>query len=276
MKPSGQGVSRQPLVSIITIVFNGAAVIRETMESVLHQTYRDLEYIVIDGGSSDGTTDILREYDRRSVDWISEPDNGISDAFNKGIKRARGEIIGLLNAGDRYEPDTVRQVVDAFRANAGVGVVCGAVQFWRGKQKEYRCESVPELLEREMTVAHPTCFVRADLYRQVGGFSPDYKLAMDYELLLRIKQRGARFVALDHVLANMQHDGVSEENWKAALRETHRARTEVLDKSIFTSPWYYHFLSWKRGIRITLERLGWDAPLRLYRSRIAWVKKKKS
>lgn len=275
MKPSGPGVSRQPLVSIVTIVLNGEGVVRETVESVLRQTYPDVEYIVIDGGSSDGTTAILREYDARSVDWISESDKGISDAFNKGINRARGEIIGLLNAGDWYEPDTVKQVVEAFGANPEVGVVCGAVQFWRGKQKEYRCESVPELLEREMTVAHPTCFVRADLYRQAGGFSPEYKLAMDYELLLRLKHRGANFVALDQVLTNMQHDGVSEENWKAALRETHRARTEVLDKSFFTSPWYYRFLRWKRGLRITFERLGWDAPLRFYRSRLAWVKKKK-
>jgi glycosyltransferase involved in cell wall biosynthesis len=270
-----QGGPGHPLVSIITIVFNGESSIRQTIDSVLRQSYDSIEYIVIDGGSHDGTVSIIREYDAKIDYWQSEPDKGISDAFNKGIGAARGEFIGLVNAGDWYETDTVKRVVEIFLAEPEVGVVCGVLQFWRGLQREYLCRSVPALLEREMTVTHPTCFVRASLYHHCGLFATDYKFAMDYELLLRFKRQGGKFLSLESVLANMQHDGVSEENWKRALRETHRARVEILDASFFTSKGYYYFLMVKRQVRILLERLEWNQLIRLYRSRLALVKKTK-
>ena len=273
--PRKRSDAEHPLVSIITIVLNGESSIRQTIESVLDQHYEVIEYLVIDGGSSDNTVSILREYDSQIDFWQSEPDKGISDAFNKGIRVAQGDIIGLLNAGDWYETDTVQRVVETFLAHRGVGVVCGSLQFWKGVQREYRCCSVPRLLGREMTVTHPTCFVRAELYRSLGLFATDYKLAMDYELLLRFKQQGVRFVSLDSVLANMQHDGVSEENWKRALQETHRARCELLESSLYTSRSYYCFLLVKRQLRIFLEKLGWSSLLKLYRSRLAPVKKTK-
>lgn len=273
--PRKRSDAEHPLVSIITIVLNGESSIRQTIESVLDQHYEVIEYLVIDGGSSDNTVSILREYDSQIDFWQSEPDKGISDAFNKGIRVAQGDIIGLLNAGDWYETDTVQRVVETFLAHRGVGVVCGSLQFWKGAQREYRCCSVPRLLGREMTVTHPTCFVRAELYRSLGLFATDYKLAMDYELLLRFKQQGVRFVSLDSVLANMQHDGVSEENWKRALQETHRARCELLESSLYTSRSYYCFLLVKRQLRIFLEKLGWSSLLKLYRSRLAPVKKTK-
>jgi len=268
-------MSERPLVSIITIVYNGETDIRQTMDSVLQQSYEPVEYIVIDGGSTDATVSILEEYDSQLSFWESARDKGISDAFNKGITIANGEIIGLVNAGDWYEPNTIEVVVDTFLAEKEVGIVCGALQFWKGSSLEYLCSSVPELLEREMSITHPSCFVRTTLYRQFGMFSLDYNLAMDYELLLRLKTNGVVFVSLDHVLANMQHDGISEENWKKALQETHRARTELLEDSFFSTIWYYYFLTLKRGIRIVLEKLGLDGLLHFYRSRLALVKKTK-
>jgi glycosyltransferase involved in cell wall biosynthesis len=269
-------LSAQPLVTLITIVLNGEKDIRRTMDSVLEQSYKSIEYIVIDGGSTDSTVSVLEEYDSRLTFWESKKDKGISDAFNRGIKIASGEIIGLINSGDWYESSAVEQVVDAFQAEKEVGVVCGALQFWKGNSKEYLCSSVPGLLEREMSITHPTCFVRTELYRQFGPFSLEYKLAMDYELLLRLKTNGAVIVSLDHVLANMLHDGISEENWKKALLETHKARTELLGDSFFSTIWYYYFLTVKRGIRILLERLGLDGLLHFYRNRLALVKKTKS
>jgi len=271
-----QQISGRPLVSIVTIVFNGEKDIRQTMDSVLQQSYESVEYIVIDGGSTDATVSILEEYDSQLSFWESAPDKGISDAFNKGIKIASGEIIGLINAGDWYEPNTIEGVVNTFLAGKEVGVVCGALQFWKGSSLEYLCSSVPKLLEREMSITHPTCFVRTTLYRRLGMFSLDYNLAMDYELLLRLKTNGVIFVSLDNVLANMQHDGISEEHWKKALQETHRARTELLEDSFFSTIWYYYFLTLKRGIRIVLEKLGLDGLLHFYRSRLALVKKTKS
>ncbi|MBU1986032.1 MAG: glycosyltransferase, partial [Proteobacteria bacterium] len=143
-----QGGPGHPLVSIITIVFNGESSIRQTIDSVLRQSYDPIEYIVIDGGSRDGTVSIIREYDAKIAYWQSEPDKGISDAFNKGIRAARGEIIGLVNAGDWYEVDTVKRVVENFLAEPEVGVICGGIQFWKGLKREYLCHSVPALLER--------------------------------------------------------------------------------------------------------------------------------
>lgn len=270
-----EGTNAHPLVSIVTIVCNGEGHIRQTIDSVLSQTYSPVEYIIIDGGSEDGTVSILREYEERVDFWQSETDAGVSDAFNKGIAAARGEFIGFINGGDWYEADTVQRVVDAFFANKEVGVVCGALQFWRAGERQYLCQCVPQLLEREMTVTHPTCFVRAELYHRFGLFSTDYTLAMDYELLLRLKRRGAEFLAMSSVLANMQHDGVSEENWKGALLETHKARTALLDNSFYASRGYYYFLVVKRGLRIVFEKLGWDGLLRFYRGKLALVKKSK-
>jgi len=271
-----QGGPGHPLVSIITIVFNGESSIRQTIESVLRQSYDSIEYIVIDGGSLDSTVSIIREYDEKIDYWQSEPDDGISDAFNKGIGVARGELIGLVNAGDWYEVGTVKRVVETFLAEQEVGVVCGALQFWKGQKREYLCHSVPQILEHEMAVTHPTCFVRASLYHHFGLFATDYKFAMDYELLLRFKLQGVKFLALKSVLANMQHDGVSEANWKRALQETHRARGELLDDFFFTSKGYYRFLIVKRQVRILMERLEWNQIIRIYRSRLALVKKNKS
>jgi glycosyltransferase involved in cell wall biosynthesis len=270
------GLPNAPLVSIITVVHNGEKEIRQTLESVLTQDYAPLEYIVIDGASDDGTVAVLQQYNDRIDYWHSEPDAGISDAFNKGIRQARGEIIGMINCGDWYEAGAVGRVVRAFEQNPEAGVVCGTLQYRRGEERAYLCRSVPHLLERDMTVTHPTCFVRRDLFDRFGLYSPRYRLAMDYELLLRLKRNGTVFLALDAVLANMRHSGASESNWRRALEETHQARTELTGSSFFAGRAYFMFLVAKRSCRIVLERLGLDCLLRFYRQRLALVKKFKA
>ena len=264
-----------PLVSIITIVLNGEEVLRKTIESIINQSYPLIEYIIIDGGSTDKTVDIIKEYDTRIAYWSSAHDKGISDAFNKGITQAHGEVIGLLNAGDWYEIDTVQNVINAFTKSQNIDVVCGALQFWREGKREYLCQSEPELLERDMSITHPTCFLTRNLYNSVGVYSNEYQYAMDYELLLRVRNSGASFLALEKTLANMPHDGLSEVNWKAALYETHRARRKILKNSFFTTSLYYYFLYSKRQIRVLLEHLKWDAVIRTYRAKFALVKKTK-
>src|SRR5258705_5340519 len=100
-----------PLVSIITIVYNGEKYIEDSIRSVINQSYKNIEYIIIDGGSSDNTVSIIKKYEKQIAFWISEKDKGISDAFNKGIAKATGEIIGILNSDDWYERDTVAKAV---------------------------------------------------------------------------------------------------------------------------------------------------------------------
>ncbi len=270
-----QRSSERPLVSIITIVLNGEVLIEKTIESVLGQSYQNIEYVIIDGGSKDGTVEIIKKYSSQLSYWHSETDNGISDAFNKGIRQAQGEIIGLLNAGDWYEFDAVERIVEAFREAEKTDIVCGSLQFWKGDQREYLCQSVPRLLDADMSVTHPTCFLRAELYRKMGLFSNDYKYAMDYELLLRMKNGGAVFLSLDYTLTNMLHEGISETNWQAALRETHRARCTILKRSFFTTSLYYYFVYMKRRLRFFLERTQFTGFIKFYRNRIALVRKTK-
>ena len=122
----------QPVVSIITVTLNAAETLDRTIQSVINQTYKNLEYIVIDGGSKDRTPEIIAEYNHRIDQWISEPDHGISDAFNKGISCAKGEIVGILNASDWYELDAVSTVTQVFNQNPDINVVCGWLQYFGG------------------------------------------------------------------------------------------------------------------------------------------------
>ena len=276
---SGMGdtvLQKNPLVSIVTVVLNDEMGISKTIESVLQQKYEPIEYIVIDGGSTDGTLDKVRSYADKIDFWVSEQDQGISEAFNKGIRAAHGNFIGLINAGDWYEPDAVEQIVKTFSVHPETGVVCGALQFWSGEEKEYACQSEPNLLEKDMTVTHPTCFVRADLYEQHGLFDESYRYAMDYKLLLGLKVQSVPFISLRSVLTNMQHAGSSESNWKDALKETHRARMELLPGAFVATKWYYLFIKTKRNIRLFMQKFGWEQPIAFYRSRMALVKKNKA
>lgn len=208
-------------VSVVTIVRNGAATLPRALESV-HSQDIDVEHVVVDGDSSDGTQELLAN-DKSIGLWVSEADHGISDAFNKGIALSRGEIIGLLNSDDWYEPGAIRAVLEKMQ-ETGADVVCGDLQYWKDGQRTYLASSEPEQLSRGMTVGHPTVFVRRDCYRRHGLFRPDFKLAMDYEWLLRAKVAGARFAAIDRCIANMQGGGIGDRRWRDSQREVARAR----------------------------------------------------
>lgn len=193
------------------------------MDSVLSQDFPGIEYVIVDGGSKDGTLDILRAYQSRIGLWISEADGGISDAFNKGIALSRGEIVGLLNSDDWYEPGAIGAVV-AQMQRAGADIACGRLQYWDGDRRTYLVQSDPAKLKHGMTVGHPTVFVRRECYLKHGLFRLDFRLAMDYEWLLRAKAAGARFVVVDRCLANMQGGGVGDRRWRNSQREVARAR----------------------------------------------------
>lgn len=193
------------------------------MASVLSQNYPNLEYIIIDGGSTDGTLDIIHQYESQISYWVLEPDKGISDAFNKGIAKATGVIIGILNADDWYEPNTFHLVA----GNCQNGdVLHGKIQYWRTNQKDYFAEENHELLSKEMTIHHPTVFVKKTVYDRFGTFKVDFRYAMDYEMLLRFVLRGAHFYYVPEILANMSFAGTSDRNWDKAIKESKKAKLE--------------------------------------------------
>jgi len=232
--------SDAPLISIVTAVHNGSDKIEKTMASVSGQDYERVQYIVIDAGSTDGTLDVIRAHEKEIGYWISEPDRGISNAFNKGIARARGDLIGILNAGDWYEPNALSTIAEVYQSHPDVDVFCGSIRFWDHNSPVLHCYSNPELLERQTSVYHPTVFIKRAAYEKYGVYDQSYRYAMDYELLLRFKRRGAKFFTLEQVLANMTLDGISSENWYSGLQEVWKARSMYFPRY---NVLYYHTLA---------------------------------
>jgi glycosyltransferase involved in cell wall biosynthesis len=262
----------QPLVSIITVTLNAAETLDRTIQSVINQTYNNVEYIIIDGGSKDRTVDTITKHANRIDHWISEPDHGISDAFNKGISCAHGEIIGILNASDWYELDTVSEVVRVFKERSEVGVVCGWLQYWRGGRQDYVFTSNPNHIMKEMTVNHPTMFVRRSVYEKFGTFRMDFRYAMDYEFILRLVLAGVEVVSLDRILAHMQYEGLTSHNWRSTFAEVKRAKVEHLHKPL-AAEGYYWFQCARFRVRLILERVGLEPLINLFRRQFSILKK---
>ena len=261
--------SEAPKVSIVTVVRNGAGTIVRAMDSVLGQSYPNIEYIVIDGASTDGTLDLIRRYQDRLAFWSSEPDSGISDAFNKGIRRATGEWVGILNADDWYEPDAVSKVM----TNAvGAAVVHGAMRYWDQMSPVEMVYPDQSKMLKEMCLGHPTCFVRRELYGKYGLFDESYKYAMDYEFLIRLFLNGERFVQLDDIIANMQCGGVSDDGWMSACAEVRDAKIKNNMNMLAAWAWYEWQLV-RRHVRWLLEKLGAKIIVDLYRARVSASKK---
>jgi glycosyltransferase involved in cell wall biosynthesis len=253
--------------SIITVTYNSRAFLVETIQSVLSQGFEDFEYIVIDGGSSDGTKDIIRSFaaaDSR-IRWISEPDEGISDAFNKGIRMAGGDIIGILNSDDTYTAGALASVAAVFDADPTCDVVHGDMLRFQGDTPLFRLKPAPvdERVWHDMPVNHPATFVCRRAYDQVGLFDTRLKVAMDYDLVLRLYRAGCRFCYIERVLANMRYGGASDERFLAARREVFTITVAAGYSCWRAGGWFFI----KAGMNITknvLRKLGLHGLIRLH------------
>ncbi|GAB4523535.1 MAG: hypothetical protein Tsb0014_01190 [Pleurocapsa sp.] len=209
---------KQPKISIITVVFNSAAYLRGTIESVLNQSYPNYEYIIIDGGSTDGTIEIIKEYEHRLDYWLSQSDRGIYDAMNKGIKLAQGQIIGILNSGDFYTSNALAEVV-ALAAESEESkylVITGAMyRFDEQTGIKFEQKRTEADLERNinlgMPINHPATFITKNVYEKIGCFNPEFKICGDHDLIFRVyHSQLVDFIFTDHPLASMSMGGVSE------------------------------------------------------------------
>lgn len=203
-------------ISLITPSYNSAATISRTIESVISQNYTDLEYIIIDGASKDNTAEIVRSYqDKIKINFISEPDNGIYDAMNRGIKIASGEIIGVLNSDDLFNGgEVLKSVVKAF-TNKEVEAVYGDIKYFAGDtNKVTRYWRAGEYKENRLNsgwvIPHPALFLRRSVYERAGLFKVDFKIAGDYEFILRIlKVHKIKVKYIPEVFVKMYDGGTS-------------------------------------------------------------------
>src|SRR5579872_4506056 len=256
------GPEQWPLVSIITIVYNGERHIADAIRSVQRQTYPRIQYIVVDGGSTDNTLGIVEKFGDVVTDLITERDDGISDAFNKGLARAKGEIIGIINADDWYEDGAVDKAVKAME---NADVVYGDLLYWKDEQPDFISEGDHRLLTREMTVNHPTVFVRKSCYDRFGGFDKRYRYAMDYDLLLRLSVNGCRFNHIAEVVANMRWGGLSDNRWMRGVRETLAIKDKYLVRRRLLNRMYFFKQVVAIGLPRYLQKIGLGHLVKAYR-----------
>jgi glycosyltransferase involved in cell wall biosynthesis len=203
------------LVSIVTPSFNQARFLEATIHSVLEQDYPHIEYIIMDGGSTDGSVDIIKKYAPRLGGWTSERDKGQTDAINKGFARAKGEVLAWINSDDTYEPGAVASAVAFLRDRPEVGLVYGDANYidesgrvcgrFPAAQTDYR-----RLRQGYVHVPQQAAFFRADLWRQVGPLDPSFFFAMDYDLWVRIAARSQVQYLRGHTWANFRLHGNSK------------------------------------------------------------------
>lgn len=214
-------------ISLITATFNSEATIFTAMDSVARQNYKNVEHLIIDGNSMDGTLGIVRNYPNNNIHLVSEADDGIYDALNKGIEKARGEIVGFLHADDFFESDeTLALIAEAFR-DPGVDAIYGdlvyvaqnniskVIRHWRAGQLKNSS------LARGWMPPHPTFYVRRSVYQRLGGFNKKYKISSDYDLMLRFFIQGqVNAIYLPKVLIRMRTGGISNRSFSNILQKT--------------------------------------------------------
>lgn len=215
-------------LSIVTPVYNAQATIEKTILSVIHQERNwELEYIVVDGGSNDGTLDIIHRYEEYIHSVISEKDQGVYDAMNKGVAKATGDIIGIINADDWYNEGAFKLVEQAFEQYPDASIIYSPIDNYLDGQ--YLNTFIPGDLQNlvyKFTINHPSCFVKRSVYEQIGQFDLAYSMAADYDFIFRAYQGGVTFQAIQTPLVSYSMNGMTgklmskfkqiRESWKVA------------------------------------------------------------
>ncbi len=207
-------------ISIITVSFNSASTIEDTLKSVISQDYKNIEYIIIDGGSTDGTLDIIDQYKNNIKTIVSEPDKGIYDAMNKGIELSSGDVVGILNSDDIYENNKVLSLVnDAFTIN--VDAVYGDIEYVDrlNLKKRLRLWKAGEFKSNSFKWGwmppHPGFFIKKSKYNEFGTYQLDLGSSADYELMLRmIAKRKIKLKYIPEIITKMRMGGVSNKSVK--------------------------------------------------------------
>ena len=230
-------------ITIITVVFNGAKYIRTAIQSVLSQDYDNIEYIVIDGGSTDGTVDIIKEYQNKISVFVSEPDKGLYDAMNKGIGLATGDVVGILNGDDFYIDDKVIEKVVKEFEEKGVDSVYADLVYVRPKNLDKTVRYYdgshfnPSKFAYGWMPAHPTFFVKKDIYDKYGVFRTDLKIGADFDILTRfLYTQKISYSYMQEILVKMRLGGVStsfRSIWTNNIEQLMACKDNSIETNIF-------------------------------------------
>lgn len=242
---SGNNVDQLiPLVTIITVVYNGAATLESTIKSVLGQSYSNIEYIIVDGGSNDGTVDIIRRYEDRICCWISERDQGIYDAMNKGVALANGDYIGMLNADDFFTSEKSIQKIVNRLVEDNLDAVFSQLDIVDPDDtnrilRKYRVASFNSCMLRiGVMPPHPTFYCRKSCYDKLGSmpFKTNYKIAADFELLVRLLlTQHISWGYIPETTVNMRAGGISSDNYKSRFQLNHEIIRACKENGLYTN-----------------------------------------
>lgn len=233
------------MISIITATFNSAKTLKNTIQSVLRQTNKDFEYLIIDGGSTDETIDIVKSYESEfsgRLKWVSEKDQGIYDAMNKGIKMASGDVVGILNSDDYFTSDDILQIVDnAFKSHE-IDAIYGDIHFIRDgnpqKCVRYYSSSMfrPFWLRFGFMPAHPSFYCKREIFDKAGLYSLDYKIGADYEMMVRLfKRHKIKSLYVNKDFVTMRTGGASNTNMRSRLTLINEDVKACRDNGIYTN-----------------------------------------
>ena len=214
-------------ISIITVVYNNDKTIKDAIESVLNQSYQQIEYIVIDGASKDNTVSIIKEFQSQIAKFVCEPDNGIYDAMNKGVGLATGDVIGILNSDDLYQDaNVIETVMNQFSQDPSLDIVYGDLVYVKNEDVNSivrNWKSIPyydRFFERGNVPPHPSLFVKQYVYKKAGLFNLDFILAADYEFMLRIfKKHDFNSKYIERVIVKMRLGGATNQSFSNIIRQ---------------------------------------------------------
>lgn len=229
-------------ISIITSVWNNKETIKDAIDSVLSQTYENIEYIIVDGGSSDGTVEVVQSYGDKIHKFISEKDKGIYDGLNKGVSLASGDVVAFLHSDDLYvDENVVANVVDIFIRLQVDGVYSDLVyttkqdtskvlRYWKSRPFEMK------MLSSGWMPAHPTLFLKRSVYEKFGMFDLSFRIAADYDFMLRVLSAGLKVHYLPKVLYKMRVGGESNKSIRNIIRKS-REDLKALQKNKIGGIW---------------------------------------
>lgn len=247
-----------PKISIITIAYNCESEIEDTIQSVIAQTYQNKEYIVIDGGSKDGTMNIVEKYKDHIDVIVSEPDKGRSDAFNKGINHSTGDYIVMMNAGDLLTDNALERFAKAYKP--GFDVIKGNTIRWNEKtgykSVEYPVIKYPSI-PFNFLVCHQSSYISKSVYDKVGLYREDFRVAMDFELMLRLTKSGARFMSIDEDLAIFRMGGISQTDDSRRYYELKRAMV-LNGRGWWATTVFMAYIYLRTGVRNLLNKINPD------------------